>query len=345
MIKMTKNEAKVSYTVSTKEEAVITYNDMASIPPCNSIVFRAGDSPIWNRNETALPMSWRLFKNTITNPGKEYTLQTIPTLSTAKDFDVKQNQPNFTKMFDKRVKQAAKAETAMQYYKDVYGLTDDEIQRLDVDVYADDIMEIISTMIHPNIDVNKREENADPDEVLDLDVEPMETIANPIKDDSVEQAMATDERIQRAQVADKKIYANGQISRNDLYNPNAGGANHALDAVICSIYYKCRNHFSRDSQYFMIDKDNNLRAAGNGEVYIYGRNNAKIAEKLNDMAQDPDSRVYSEDNITQDAVFEGTVTDAFYKFLIMFDQEWPFIRGEFARQMAAAQRNGNISAE
>ena len=65
MVKMTKTEGKVSYTMTLKEEPVISYNDMAFISERNSIVFRAGDSPIWNRNETILPMSWRLFKNTI----------------------------------------------------------------------------------------------------------------------------------------------------------------------------------------------------------------------------------------------------------------------------------------
>ena len=157
VVKMTANEAKVSYTMSTVERPVVAYNDFAQIPPCNSIVFRAGDFPIWNRNETALPMSWRLFKNTITNPGKEYTLQTIPSLSTAKDFDVKQNQPNFTLMFEKRVNQAVASTQAMAYYKSVYGLTDDEIQRLDIDVYSDAIMEMAELILlmkflpHPGV--------------------------------------------------------------------------------------------------------------------------------------------------------------------------------------------------
>ena len=55
-----KNEGKASYQMSTKEEPVIKYNDMAFISERNSMIFRAGDSPIWNRNETILPMSWRL---------------------------------------------------------------------------------------------------------------------------------------------------------------------------------------------------------------------------------------------------------------------------------------------
>ena len=98
--------------MTTKEENVISYNDMAFISPRNSIVFRAGDAPIWNRNQMVLPMSWRLFKDTIVHPGHDYTLQTIPTLSTAMEFDVRKNQPNFYKMLDKRMEQAYKSKAA-----------------------------------------------------------------------------------------------------------------------------------------------------------------------------------------------------------------------------------------
>ena len=86
---LNRNEGKMSYNIATKEEPVISFNDMAFIPDRNSMVFRAGDSPIWNRQEMVLPMSWRLFSNTIVNPGHNYSLQTIPTLSTAMDFDVR----------------------------------------------------------------------------------------------------------------------------------------------------------------------------------------------------------------------------------------------------------------
>ncbi len=345
MTSFSKNEAKVTYNMSTKEEPVISYNDMASIPPCNSIVFRAGDSPIWNRNETALPMSWRLFKNTITNPGKEYSLQTIPTLSTAKDFDVKQNQPNFSKMFDKRLAQAAKAQKAMQYYKDVYGLTDDQIQKLDIDVYSDDIMEIISTMLHPDVDMTKREENPDAEETLkQVDVEPSDVTQKAQENNEIQQVMMTDPKIQRAKTGDKKIYANRQLSRNDIYNEYAGGANHQYDASISAIYIKLRNRFAQDTRYFSVDQaTNNLVAVNTGEVYIYGRNNGQTADQINEAAKDPNSRVYSEGDVPENYRVDLEVTDAFYKFLATFDTDWDFAQGEFSRHMAVAIQNGNAA--
>ena len=336
-----KNEDKVSYTMSTKEEPVISYNDMASIPPCNSIVFRAGDSPIWNRNETALPMSWRLFKNTIINPGKEYTLQTIPSLSTAKDFDVKQNQPDFSKMFDKRLRQAAKAEKAMQYYKDVYNYTDDQVQKLDVDVYSDEIMEMISTMMHPDLNLSKREEEVDTKAVLaQTEVESTIITETAQKNDDVQAAMANDRRIAAAKEAEKKIYANKTVSKRDLYTPQFG-VNHSLDDVFSMLYNRLRNHFAKDSQYFRIDANNNLVSADGSKTYIIMANNAAMANQMNKAAKDPKSRVMAEGDVDGDAVVNNIVTDDFYKFLASFDEDWPFIRGEFSRQVAALQNLNN----
>ena len=150
LLKMTQVEGKTSYTMTTKEEPVISYNDMAFISERNSIVFRAGDSPIWNRNETILPMSWRLFKDTIQQPGKTYSLQTIPTLSTAMDFDVRKNQPNFTKMLEKRMMQAQVAEDAAKSYQEAYEYDDDDIARLDPDNYSDEIMDLIYSTLDPD---------------------------------------------------------------------------------------------------------------------------------------------------------------------------------------------------
>ena len=122
-----RNDGMVSETVSVKEVPTISYNDMAFIPMCNSVVFRAGDSPIWNRNQTCLPMSWRLFDNTIVKPGKKFSLQTIPTLSSALDFDVRQNQPDFIKMWEKRQEQALLTKDVKAAFKAAYTYSDDDI--------------------------------------------------------------------------------------------------------------------------------------------------------------------------------------------------------------------------
>ena len=137
----------------------------------NSIVFRAGDSPIWNRNETILPMSWRLFKNTITQPGKDYTLQTIPTLSTAMDFDVRKNQPDFAKMLEKRMSQAYIASEAEESYKKAYGYKDFDVAQLDPDNYSDEIMDLIYSTLNPDKVKEAIKQQAESEEEIKADEE------------------------------------------------------------------------------------------------------------------------------------------------------------------------------
>lgn len=349
VLKATANESKVSYTVATVERPVVAYNDFAQIPQCNSIVFRAGDFPIWNRNETALPMSWKLFSNTIINPGKEYTLQTIPSLSTAADFDVKQNQPNFTVMFEKRLNQAVASKKAMAYYKDVYGMTDDEIQRLDIDVYSDAIMEIASQIMNPDIDMTVREEKAAP-EVLETEPKKIETASKAVKDDTVEKVIQTDERIKRAKDGDKKVYACRTVSRNELVSP-AGQVTHMLDAQISRAYTELRNHFAQETKYFRIADDHVTLLSADGKTpYIVAKDNSKLRAQLEEMAKE--DRELSEKfggdvkstrvHMASAATGEGDVgfrtdmivTDAFYKLLVSFATDWTWANGEFSRSLA-----------
>ena len=341
-----KNEDKVSYTMSTVEEPVISCNDMLFIPPCNSILFRAGDSPIWNRNETALPMSWRLFTNTIVNPGKDYSLMTVPSLSTAKDFDIKQNQPNFTKLFEKRIRQAGYAKQAVRFHKVAYGYTDDQINRLDADVYADEIMEIISGLTQPDIDMTVREDESENSKELlnqlstedrkDIDDEAISK--QTAKNTELDAALQSD-MIKKHEEEQKKIYARGQISKSDLYDSVEGRITASVNIrmAISSIFTRRRNDFANDTKYFIINANGDL-CATDGTVYITKDvNDAEIAAAKRAIS-DEDARAFAESE--QDAEFAGAdnyyVTPDFYKFLCSFNGPWPFMKGAFEEQMASA---------
>ena len=211
-----KNEGKVSYTMSVQEVPVISYNDMAFISERNSIVFRAGDSPIWNRNETILPMSWRLFKDTITAPGKEYSLQTIPTLSSAVDFDVRRNQPDFQKMLDHRMKQAVFADEAMALYRESYGYGDYDIERLDPDNYSDEIMDLINRLSYAAD--NPKQSNTEEEMYEDFDLDDFEGDFEYVNDveENVEQQKETANAQAQYDKKTKKIFAKGLLSPDDL---------------------------------------------------------------------------------------------------------------------------------
>lgn len=355
--KMTQNEGKISYTLSTKEQPVISYNDMAFISERNSIVFRAGDSPIWNRNETILPMSWRLFKNTIIQPGKEYTLQTIPTLSTAMDFDVRKNQPNFIKMLDTRMEQAFRAADMQKKYQDSYKYSDYDIAQLDPDVYSDEIMDLIYMDMTDDETRAKIKEAAatrtdtaessdEFEEVLDFifgnqDVKNNEkfkmnyqTVNDlpPIEENN-DQLMET-AKVQKSVQGDSVMrYAGKTISRDMIVSKT--GVNHGLDETIVRVYKSIKDQMDNDTEYFIV-RGGSLCSANNGNVYIKNLTNTDNIDKLNEAARDDDARVYSDAEITAadaNAIGSYEVTDHFLRFLSTFNSAWPFANGAFEDKM------------
>lgn len=376
-------EGKVSYTSTAKEEAVITYNDLAYLPERNSIVFRAGDQPIWNRNETILPMSWRLFMNKIEHYGHEdYTLQTIPTLSTAIDFDVRQNQPDFGLMLETRLEQASYVETAAETFAKAYGYSAFDIERLDPDVYADEVLDIVRMLMGESI-VLQKDSGADDDRFDDDDMfgdEGESTSAGTIDmrnrpevaDDfgvsmeekeaqraerarameasatnntELETELADNER-KRAE-GDKRLYADGMLSKNMLHDVASGEIMTSYDKALVMAYLECKAAFHADPK-FTVDGDGNLRGKDgtsfitvNGTVQRAQEQNAQDAEMLDASAQDPDARVYAEDAMERDAydVAESdlyTVHVAFKKYLCTFDDWNDIAGGRFNAEVARA---------
>lgn len=328
-----RNEGKVSYTMTAVEEPVIKYNDMAFISERNSIVFRAGDSPIWNRNETILPMSWRLFSETISQPGHEYTFQTIPTLSSAKDFDSNKNVPDFDKMLDKRIAQALMVDTACDSYQSVYEYTEYEMGQLDPDLYADEIMEVVNTSLNPAL--------RDGDEDVDMYDAPMDDDYLGMTESFSAKAVTNEEQLQatreqevRYEDANRMRYANGQVSRDMLVTVD-GKFPHQLDGDIVAAFKEIRGDFEQDRANFQV-RDGSLYSA-TGEAYIVrASDSAALVRSMNEAGHDPDSNVYMEGEMDADDLKtfgSYVVTDAFYRFLAEQDS-WKFANGRFEKELA-----------
>lgn len=314
------NEGKASYTMTTREMPVISYNDMAFISERNSIVFRAGDSPVWNRNETILPMSWRLFKNTIVDPGHDYSLQTIPTLSSALDFDVRSNQPDFEAMLYKRMHQAWASEKAQTWYAKAYGYTNEDgdinaydIERLDPDAWSDEVMEIINQYM---ADQKAQETEYDDSFVAEEWEENTEQIA------ANEEAKAT------YAVSDTKCFAHNSLAPSDLLYPG-GAVNHGLDDVLINAYKDVRGDMEHDANYFSFNNGN--LCGVDGRVYIRSVSQSENLAVINKAAHDKNSNVYGEGQIDESelrAIGTFTVTDDFIKFLAK-SKSWSFAGGRF----------------
>ena len=361
MVKAAAMDSKVSYTTSMKEEPLISYNDLAYLPERNAIVFVAGEPPVWSRNEMILPMSWKLFSNTISMPGRKFSFQTVPTLSSASDFDVRLNQPNFVAMLAERMDQAAEAPTAVDIHRKAYGLTEFKISQLDPDVYAQDIMDIVDTIIMmkkgvkaaeeeqsaaiDNRDVFEHEIFGDDDEDEDgygyNSVESYASAAEILEAHASvnEDVVAETQRVE-AELAEheRKRYAEGWVSRDMLVDNATRSAIATLDKELAMAYLESRNSFAADPGY-QVDEAGSLYDA-NGVLLMKMESTADVGAAA-ELVADEDSPVHSEGGDAVDIDALGALgrvrpTAAFKKHLVA-QEDWLHIAdGVFDREMAHA---------
>ncbi|MBP5897854.1 type IV secretory system conjugative DNA transfer family protein [Streptomyces scabiei] len=331
-----KTEGRVSYTMNTKEEPLISYNDMAFLSPRNSIVFRAGDAPIWNRNQTILPMSFRLLGNTIKHPGHTYSLQTIPTLSSAMDFDVRMNQPDFVKMLEKRMRQAVKAADAKAQYKEIYSYQEVDIERLDPDVYADEVMEVITTM-------TTVDEGQDSNAPVVVDPDAYEGMSMFDEDqfiENVEVGVAVAESQAVSVERQRLLYAEGTISKEMLVNPDGSAKVKSLDIEIGEAYKSAQTELEQDREHFSVGGDGELRSADGSQTYISQIRSdayAHAARRINGHVNNEDSRVFAEGDVTEEdlkSLATVMVHSAFYQYLASLPSWEVLADGRFDRAMA-----------
>lgn len=318
-----KNEGKISYTMATKERPVIQFNDFMFIEQRNSIVIKAGVSPIWNRNETAYPMSWRLFQNQINLPGKKFSLQTIPTNSSAKDFDVRKNQPDFFNMLERRLEQAKMAGMMKQAYLDAYELSETDLIRLDQNVVADDIMHAINSQMY-NIKHRPAGENLAEDMEGVPDMDEFGNILDAAEENTevVQEAAKAQSQQETHQ---QKRYAGGLISREDLV-AIGGQVNRQLDKVLAEAYAESQKYFE-DAPGFRVN-DNGELTSDTGVMYVRTSKGAdrEDIQSLENAEMDAETRVYGEGD-TNEVFYE--VTDEFIKFLAELESWRDLAGGRF----------------
>lgn len=355
-------ESDVSMTMTAKEEPVISYNDFASLAERNSIVLRAGDSPIWNRNETILPMSWRLFgpkgENTV-HSNSEYSLQTIPTLSTASEFDVRLNQPNFQWMLEKRLLQATKADRAREIYMDAFKYDDRAMMLLDVDVLSEDLMGIMDAMILQDKtgigDAQGAVEGGDTGAVTDMEEFVESSIGNGASGSMMEhleeQAPAEENEdaiLERKRYEAKKKalidrrYCGGAVQAADIaqvaFSEEGGlrGIDHSMDLEVLEAYRRARSYIDRDTKHFSIGQSGSLMSADGRTPYITKiEETAARAMLVQDLAEEGGEE-WAEDEL--DEMGSYYVHVEFYTYLASLPDWSGIAEGEFERAMTAAVR-------
>lgn len=324
LISMTNVEGKVSYTMSVREEPVISYNDMAFIGDRQSIVFRAGDSPVWNRRETTLPMSWRLFRDTI-SVGRDFTLQTIPTLSTAGDYDPRRNQPDFLAMLEHRKAQALHSAQAQEAYRKAFGYTEVEVARLDPDVYSDTVMSLIDRRMHPA--AVGSDASADDSTEREAEHKRMLEEAEALNEPNTDLEQAVAEAAQVQSERELLRYGLGLLSR-EAVTP-------AIEQELSLAYGQCAQRLWMDPRLKPGPEGGLLRADG---TVLIERVQAD-GTALEAAASSPASRVMAEPGAAAAAArLSWRLTDEFYAFLRSLDDWSSLAGGDFDREVAQLWR-------
>ena len=277
-------------------------------------------------------MSWRLFSNTIVNPGHNYSLQTIPTLSTAMDFDVRKNQPDFNHWFNKRLSQMTFVDEAIEKYKSLHGYSDRDIELLDPDIYADDIMRIVNSLMNPELmdddDEYDYEDSGEP--MVDPFSQGMELLEQ--AEDNDEVIKAKNEAESQQAHYEEKIYGRGKVSRSAFVTVS-GQVRHEFDEFFKRIFRDDWQKFADDTDNFKIvgGRDagfaahGNLLSADGTKIYFeFNKSQARLDsddyEMLSKQSIDADANVYadSQDDIKDmyDKTINFIVTDDFYRYLV-----------------------------
>lgn len=313
------NDSVISVQKTLKEEPVLKFNDFLYISksPNSSIVFRAGDFPIWNRNNLALPMSWRLFQNQPEVLNRKFSLQTIPTLSTASEFDVRKNQPNFYKLLEKRVKQARLVPELIEKYQEMHEYSDYQMEMLDPDVFADEIMDAVNQCLEAG-GWDNEDENSDWT-ISAEENEYLEQFAKEIPD--WEEMIGSNE----------KQYGNGTLSLNDIYPQKVMDAVIA-QKVIAEAYKNSLGGFRHDDNFVV--KGENLYSV-QGEPYVV---QSKFLQKedLSNVSDEHAHKKEAIENFEKESENEFVVHEAFIKYLISLDDWKEIAKGQFDKEVEKA---------
>lgn len=334
-----RNDARITYTLQTSERPVISFNDFMFIPERNSIILKAGVSPFWNHNETAYPMSYELLGNTIRIPGKEaFTLQTIPTNSSARDFDVRKNQPDFFAMLSNRVKEARFAPSVKaDYLESYFGGDESAYIKADPNVIASDIMEAIYHFSKPEPQTDESAVSDEEHEALiqfdDLGaIEPED-----FRRDGVENVELTREvmRHEEAATAYERVYAGGRIKRSTLRNAQTGLLSHQFDSTFSKAFNEVKSYMGNSRKYRVVDDELFLAESGTLLIASTLGSLRQMKDTLEKASQDADTSVYSDDEAG--AIGDHyAIQDAFIRHLTDLDDWSDIADGRFEQEFIKA---------
>lgn len=103
--------------------------------------------PIHNTRETLIPMAYALHRDGHNSPHYKRALQNAEVATSSTDRDVYKEIPNFSKIYERRSKQALRAHDMKLAYMEDNNLTEEDLINIDSDEVSDGIMRLVNAHI------------------------------------------------------------------------------------------------------------------------------------------------------------------------------------------------------
>ncbi|HFO1542025.1 TPA: TraM recognition domain-containing protein [Staphylococcus aureus] len=233
-------EGNVSYVYQTDEEPLFSVNELMSFTNGESMVLstvhrkdNSGGSvrpfPIHNTRETLIPMAYALHQDGHNSPYYKRSLQNAEVATSSTDRDVYKEIPNFTKMYERRAKQALRTHDMKAAYMEDNDLSEDDLINIDSDEVSDGIMRLVNAHIDQEEqkaevekqeylskkekEILKQEENTVGK--LDIAAATHQVPKDKLKyQENINQSKQKEEQKHKAN--DQKLYLEGNLSLNHL---------------------------------------------------------------------------------------------------------------------------------
>ena len=231
-------------------------------------------------------------------------------------------------MLEKRLSQARLVEEMERKYRGAYGYSQHDIDIMDADEYARDIMDAVNDELYEIEQDYLAQHELDDEMSSSGNASVMyENIARE-REASITVNVDYEKAVTKAEkelVPDyrEKIYAGGMVSRDMLVSQHGKGLSGGtgMDAVVIEAVLKTKSQFMSDTK-FRWDDDKQILSNAAGVRFVSYDPSVKEYEK---SAQDPNSKVYME--ATDGLALEGyRVEPEFYEYLAKLDS-WESIAG------------------
>ena len=261
--------------------------------------------------------------------------------SSAKDFDVRKNQPDFIEMVNNRMKEAKEVDGAIENYKRIYDYSDYDIEQLDPDLFARDIMNIVNSQLNKDSSIEDQYSELN-DTREGISEESKALRAKAVENTEVTEVTHDMEEKKRAWDTNL-LYADGYLAKGDLVTYYSGQINQQYEAEIVRSFVENLGSFQQDSSNFSY-RNGKLYSSDGNMVYFEKINLDDFKKDMTKASKDPNSRVYDEGNMEDDfkndpnIIDNYRVTSHFYKFLVNRDNWDDFANGHFEETMGRLMR-------